>query len=223
MQRNGRTEAEADTASILAAALAEKHGIDIAGLDQADDQRRAEITHREVGHWAKTPPEADYASLICKRFFEVSPLSTHKLWLEQIVFIGTPLHIDLAEYVFKFLVHEFRWQWNKKRGRCKNRKQFIYGCYQAVFTKLYTRFLVDAPEETSALELSFKARREAYMKEQFGETKSNNITPKNKTSAALNRGWHAGQDIELRPGVAAGNSKAATQLEMPNGRLLTNG
>jgi Protein of unknown function (DUF2786) len=223
LQRNGRTEEEADTAAILAAALAEKHGIDIAGLDQADNPQLAAITHHVVGQWAFLPDEAAYASLICKRFFEVNPFERQCNWMAEMVFVGTALHIELAEYVFNFLIKEFRWQWNRRRGRCRKRKQFIYGCYQALYTKLFTRFATPEGETSSALEISFKARRAKYIEETFGEMTTSPAGPKDRKSAAIHRGYQAGQDIEIRPAVPAGQTTTRQALPSHSGRLLTNG
>ncbi len=47
----GRTEEEADTAAILAAAIAAKHDIDISDIDRAEQSRAAIITHQCVGQW----------------------------------------------------------------------------------------------------------------------------------------------------------------------------
>ena len=218
LNRNGRTEAEADTASILAAALAEKHGIDIAGLDQADEQRRNGITHREIKRWVKSPPEADYAHMICKDYFEVSPF-TQVVWMERLIFVGTEWHIEIAAHVFDFLLHEFRWQWNRRRGRCRNRKQFMFGIYIALDSKLHSRFAtpVDAP---AGIEISWKGRRKKYIEDNFGEMTSSSIEPATKRSAAIHHGWRAGRDIEIRAGINGGNQKQPEALPGLSGRLL---
>jgi hypothetical protein len=223
LNRNGRTEAEADTASILAAAIADKHGIDIASLDQAEADRAQEITHKEIGAWFKTPSEALYAAAICKGFFEINALTLCS-YAERQIFIGTPLHIEIAEYIFGFLLKEFRWQWNRRRGKSRNRKAFIFGCYLALRAKLENRF--KQPEQSGQMEfsltVSLRARRDAYMDEKFGETTSSPLGPKERGGAAMNNGWRAGQDIEIRPGVNGGNQKQPQALPGLSGRLLTN-
>jgi hypothetical protein len=219
---SGRTEAEADTAQILAACLAEKHGIDIAAVDLTDPSREIRITHRAFGEWASVPDEATYASLICKRFFEVSPFESGKLFIRHIIFVGTDQHITIAGYVFEFLIGEFRRAWTRRANkRLKKRKAFIYGCYVAVFSKLLERF--ERPQSNQpelALELSLSARREKYIEENFGEMSSSKIAPKARTSMAAQHGLRAGQSIEIRPAVN-GNHRRPDQLPAPV-RLLTN-
>ena len=129
------------------------------------------------------------------------------------------LHIEIATYVFEFLIKEFRWQWNRRRGRCRNRKQFIWGAYLALACKLRERF--ERPSNASLeLEISWDAKRRAYMEEQFGKTESASIAPKKKAGAAINRGWQAGRDIEIRPGVASGPTAKAAALPSGSTRLL---
>jgi hypothetical protein len=125
--------------------------------------------------------------------------------------------------VLKFLVKGFRWQWNRKRGRCRDRKQFLRGCYIGLHSKLGERF--KRPEGGLALEVSLSAKRQAYMDEHWPNSKTVENKPAKKSSAAANRGYFAGREIEIRPGVKAGAAgDKQGQLEFGgNGRLLTNG
>jgi len=227
LKTKGRTEAEADTAQILAAAMAAKHGIDIAALDAPEEMKRNEIRHKVVGQWAVTPPEAQYASLICTNFFEVSAITGAEFikhrWMvvETEIMVGTEWHLQVAEYVFNFLIKEFRWQWNKRRGRCKNRKQFMWGIYLGLRRKLRERFASE--RVTTELEISFSAKRDAYMKEQWPKQTTHSITPQKNKGAAVERGRHAGMDIEIRPGVQAGEQSSQEALPGFSTRLLGNG
>lgn len=211
----GRTHAESETAQILAAALADKHGIDIAQVDQADEQRRAEITHRVVAKWFMLPCEANYAVAIAKRFFEVDSITLCTPgFCEELVIVGTDQHIQIAEYIIAFLIREFRWQWNHRRGRCRNRKQFIYGCYISLYSKLSERFARPAKPGSNELEVSWETKRREYIERVFGKdlTKAS-IAPKKQTGAAIWRGREAGNDIEIRPGV--NSSPARTRRTLP--------
>ncbi len=216
LNRNGRTEAEADTFQIMAAAFAEKHGVDIAALDAAEERQASVITHKQVGEWGKCPPEADYAAAICKGFFEVDPI-TSSGWTERIQFVGTAHHIEVAEYVFNFLLREFRWQWNHRRGRCRNRKAFLYGCMIALFNKLEQRFA--KPATGSELEVSWKAKRRSYIAEKWPKLTSNPLEPQ-KTGVATSRGYQAGVSIEIRPGVNGGARKEQAALTGSGRKLL---
>lgn len=222
LHTKGRTEAEADTATIIAAALAAKHNIDIAELDQADRNREIQIIHQCFGQWTAMPDEATYASLICRKFFEVSPFESGRHFLRIMIVVGTEQHLTIARYVFDFLMGEFRRAWNRRPNkRIKKRKAFMHGIFQALFTKLYFRFEDTKPPQLElALEISFKARRNKYISENFGEMGTSAIKPRNIANAAANAGWQAGQNIEIRPAVEPADAPAG-QLREPS-KLLTN-
>lgn len=217
----GRTEAEADTANILAACIAGKHGIDIAEMDRAEQDRATAITHQSFGQWAVIPDEATYVSLICQRFFEVSPFERTCMFSAEMIFVGTEHHLTIARYVFDFLVGEFRRAWNRRPNkRVKKRKLFMYGAYSSLYTKLHLRFAQpESPQLQLALEINFKAKREKYIDENFGDMTTSKVAPKNKTSSAATHGWRAGNSIEIRPGVN-GNHKPAKAIGFES-RLLT--
>ncbi len=215
LKNKGRIEAEADTASILAACLAEKHGIDIASMDRLEQERENQITHQCFGEWSFVPPEATYASLIIKRFFEVSPFERTGYYSSKMIVVGTEHHLAIARYVFDFLVGEFRRAWNRRRNkRVKKRRLFLHGCYQALFQKLFLRFdkSPDGPQLELALEVNHKARRDKYISENFGAMESTSVKPKETKSTAAAHGWRAGQDIEIRPGVNGDDREPAKRL-----------
>lgn len=221
LNRKGRTEAESDTAQMLAAALAEKHSIDIAELDRLDQAAASQITHKTVGEWLHVPPEADYAATICNRFFEVNSI-TRAGWTEELVFVGTSHHIEIARYVFEFLIGEFRRAWNRRHNkRLKKRKQFMEGCFIALFSKLLERFEKPAKAQLElGLEVSWKAKRQAYIADNFGSLKSVPVCSKDRNGVALRHGYRAGEEIEIRPGVNGSTDKNHDQIMMGNRKLL---
>jgi len=218
LSNRGRTDHEIDTAQILAACIAEKHGIDIAEVDRAEQDRS--VVHEIFGEWASVPDEAIYASLICSRFFEVSPF-TSGYWTQRMIVVGTPHHLVIARYVFGFLTGEFRRCWNRRPNkRIKKRKAFIHGAYVALFTKLVARFEQPfKPQLELALEVNWKAKRESYIQENFGEMTTKPAGPK-KVGAAARHGYQAGSSIEIRPAVNGHQNGRAPALLAPSNRLL---
>jgi hypothetical protein len=213
LNRNGRTEAESDTASILAACIAEKHGIDIASLDRADQNREMQITHKIVGEWSKMPDEATFASLICKRFFEVSTFE-HSDWMDaKMVFVGTEHHIQIAEYVFEFVIGEFRRAWNRRANkRLKKRKAFLYGAFIGLLRKLEAQYAQPKPAQMElCLEVSWAAKRAKYVEENFGKMQSNAVAPRSYGIAA-SHGFRAGSAIDINRGVNDGQKSKASEL-----------
>jgi hypothetical protein len=224
---NGRTHAESDTAQIIAAAIAQKHDIDIASVDRAEEERRAEITHEAIGVWTKVPIEANCAASICNDFFETSSIivvkqpSSFSSWtIETLNLVGTEHHLTIATHIFKFLAREFRWQWRHKRGRCKKRKQFVWGCYCGLTRKLEGRFARPTVPGANDLEISWKARRAKYIEDNFGKTRNVQLAPKEKGGAATHRGYMAGREIEIRPGVKGDAGRQPALIGEPTQKLL---
>lgn len=218
LNRNGRTDAEAATAEAMAAMLAEKHGINLDAL--AADAPPVIVTERVVGEWGRQPHEAEFAAIVCAEFFEVDPVTSSGL-TDRLVFVGTERHLEIAEHVFKFLCREFRWRWEHQRGRCRNRREFLFGCMAALLMKLRARNAHAAPRQTEALEVSLAAKRDAFKREKFPNLKSTPIKRVSGRSSAAARGMAAGEKIEIRPAVRAGQKPAQQeQLGLFDQRLL---
>lgn len=220
--KRGGTQSESETAERLAEVIALKAGIDLSDVSEEDTAARlVVITHRIMGEWSKEPTEAFHAGLICRRFFNISTFAQVG-WTEKRIFVGTELDLDIAAYVFNCCVNEFRHAWNKRRGRCKKRAEFIYGCYVGLFTKLKERFpkLFEPAHEGNALVVSMLEKRRQYIEEHFGPMETKSVQAKNTNNAAAARGFHAGRDIELRPGIKGGVTVKPEQLTGPGGRLL---
>lgn len=198
LQRKGRTDEEADTAQIIAAALADKHGWDLSKIDLDESPAALAIKHEVFGTWAKCPPEAEYAGAILKRFFNLSILHQQG-YVTKIIAAGTDLHLQIGRYIFDFLLGEFRRAWTRRRGRCKNRKQFIYGCFCALYQKLREQHTLE--EKTMALQISARSKREQYLKDNFGDLSTSSLEPKQRRSAARHYGYQAGSEIEIRKGI----------------------
>jgi hypothetical protein len=222
MNTNGRTEAERDSAEILAAALAAKHGIDLQQIELAVDRPDMVITERVVGQWFSMPKEASYASAVCVKYFEVSQITLIGYDGAKETFIGLCWHLDIAEQVFKFLIHEFRYRWNHDKGRLKNRNQFLYGMFIALLAKLNERF--SNRTTTPGLEISWKAKREAYLADHHPNSTDRKLAPKQRATRAISAGLAAGRDIEIRPAVKPGATVQRGELAAGSERkLLTEG
>lgn len=202
LQTNGRSDHESDTAQILAAALAEKHGIDLEEA-AADRPESTPIIHKIVGEWASQPPEAKYSAMILNAHFDVSTLTLESFGASRIAIIGTAQHIEIAEYVFTFLRREFARRWNTRKGRTKKRAAFIWGCACAVMQKLAAGKPHPAPSALAVV-VSLGARRDKYIADTWGKTTSSSIAPKTNKGTAASKGYRAGLDIEVRPGVGGG-------------------
>ena len=201
LRTNGRTEAEADTASVLASCITQKHGIDLETVDLSSKTSSNEITHLVVETYRKWKAEYSFAGLICKRFFEVHIVHVSIPSLSGrdhlMVFIGKPQHIEIATYVYHYLVRIFALAWNNRSNkRLKKRKDFIVGAYLSLSHKLTIPTHVDQQQ----LILNRFHQREEYLKSTFNGAGERNVLTNIKSRSGC-AGWVAGKDINIRPAV----------------------
>ncbi len=230
MQRGG-TPHEIETALALAAELARKHNIDMAGVDP-DHEPDQPISHIDATTSARLGWECKYAALVVQGFFNVNALITQNrspvtvqtlayyirggrrshVW--RIRLIGTAWDTQIALYVYEFLIKHMRRLWSagplSPRGaRLRNRQAFLYGMYMGLCTKLdkqkqqqVSAASNDALKQAIVLVERGLARREAYVKKEFGETGEHKTTPDGDATAAKNAGFNAGMATNIRSGLS---------------------
>ena len=205
LNTSGRTDAEADTARTLAEALAYKFQVDLTSIRDSLGHRDA-ITNRVLGTWSKIPQEAALAGRIVRNFFDVL-IVTQEGYQCQIYGVGTASQLDIAEYVFRFVVDEFRRQWNHKRGRCRKRADFMQGLYDGLRVKMYLdvqRLKAREPEVEaghSAIVLDQEAAQRAHFEAHFGKLTTTQVKPRSAHSKSAQRGAMLGRHISVNPGI----------------------
>jgi len=221
--KRGGTPDEIATALRMAQELAAKHGIDLGSVDENEEAPREQpLTHADATTASRLARECIYSALICKHFFNVEPLTQRTGWrVRKITFIGREWDIQIALYVYNFLVGHFRREWNTKRGRCRNRHAFMSGMFDGLARKLRERQPVEVNEAAVLrLDRALVLRRD-YMKEHFGDTTEKSYESDSDALAARHAGFIAGQQTEVRPGVKAGAENKTPALPPPQqGQLL---
>ena len=204
MQRGG-TPDEIATALKLAQELADKHGIDLGSVDPTEKLKSEQIGQSDTGTpISRIQWECTYASLICKHFFKVEVIERNTAWRKYVLtFIGTAWDIEVALYVYHFLVGHFRREWTHKSGRCRNRQSFMFGMYCGLAQKLRERI----PQEVKAgsgqevMVIAGQVARRDYIAKHFGKLTTKNAAPDSDAAKAKWLGFLAGQDTEIRPAV----------------------
>ncbi|HMJ88760.1 MAG TPA: DUF2786 domain-containing protein [Candidatus Acidoferrum sp.] len=213
--KRGGTQAEIETALNLARELAEKHNVDLAGVNPDDEQTQRErpIGHEDAISGARIQWESKYAGLIAQTYFNVNIFVTRlpngRLSLRM---VGTDWDRQISIYVFRFLCGHFRREWKSRRGRCRNRQAFMFGMYRGICVNLDAKR--DRSQNANAVLVVERAlvRRNQYIAEHFGEMKSTDTHPGNDAQEALNRGYRAGRETQINKGVKAGEQRAAAAL-----------
>ena len=196
--KNGGTQGEIENALFLAKKLADKHNIDLNSVD-ADDHREP-ITHRFSGDpKSRLQFEVKYSAMIVSQFFNVKSISSGYS-KQTIVFIGTQIDIDIAEYVFNFLITHFRYEWKTKRGRLRNRQSFMYGMYIGLCYKLNQANHLLGEKEGLIL-CKRESEIEDYKNTRFPNLISKSHAPKKKAETAMSRGITSGLNTNIRNGL----------------------
>jgi len=211
--KHGGTPAEVETALSMAAELARKHGIDLSGVDP-DKTEEQPIGHIDATTSARLGWECKYSSLVCQQFFGVTAMITQDVQCRfsgcgrrgrsefKIRLIGTAWDTQIAIYVYQFLLRQFRVCWNTKRGRARNRQAFMYGMYIGICTKLEEQKQRQVSGEGLVLVGRAVARRDQYLKDHWPNAGTSDTTPDSDAKVSKYAGFLAGQDTEIRTGLA---------------------
>lgn len=202
MKRGGTPE-EIATALRLAQELATKYKIDLASVNP-DDEASNKITHEDIILGSRIQWECKYAALICKNFFHVEIL-IHRLAQLRIAFIGTQKDIEIARYVYAFIVRRMRASWLTKRGRARNRQAFLYGMFLGICSNLRENQENHQSDDGLILLKRGLAQRSSYLEKYFGKTKARSCEPDSKSDNALMKGFFAGKEVIIRDGLQAPN------------------
>lgn len=214
--KRGGTPDEVATALALAEELARKHGINLDGVDP-DAEPTQPLGHIDAVTSARIQWECKYAGLICHQFFNVNMLLRNRRsesWRRAcdyiLTFIGLDRDIQIALYVYHFLVRHFRYSWRTGSGRCRNRQAFLYGMYCGLCSKLREQ-RESCVNEAGLILLGRQVElRKEYVQSTFGETHGQDTTPDGDAAAAKYAGYLAGRQTEIRSGI--GSSGRATLL-----------
>ena len=221
--KRGGTAGEIENALAMAAELARKHGIDLDAVDPEAPEAKP-ISHLDAVTAARLQDECKYAALVCQNFFNVTALITdcpvvsskRRVRDFKIIFIGTASDQAIALYIFGFLVGHFRRAWNGRANkRIKQRSAFLNYMYRGLCQKLDEQ----RAKEVGGVGLirldQQVARRDDYMKNNFGETKTQDMKCDSDAKAAQYAGFIAGRKTEIRSGL---DGPASGRAELPPAR-----
>lgn len=199
---------EAQLAMERAMALAEEYRISVDALNP--DAAVPSIIHRDSETFARLSHDRTFASLIVKRFFRVRAITCSAIrrdrngWPtvgQKLSFVGTSSDVEIALYVYHFLVQHFAYCWRKHRGRVRNRYSFVHGMFQGLYAKLAESEppAENRPAKGTELALSM----EAYLGEHFGTLSTKPMADPSAHAAAW-AGYQQGRKTEIRNAVKGG-------------------
>jgi len=195
--KKGGTLAEVETALLLAQKIANKHGIDIGSINP-DEITREPITQASNKTLSRLQMESRFVAILIDRFFNVKTFVLCN-GSYSVVFVGTQTDIEIAMYIYTFLVRCFRNEWNNNRGRLRNRKAFMQGLFEGLYVKLNSELpLVNDP--AAVVFVSHQIALKNYMDENYPNLTKTKLSD-NKQSTARYKGYMLGKKIQIRKGI----------------------
>lgn len=197
---------EAQLALQRALELARAHGVAVESLNPDEQAKEKTVTHRDTPARQRMSYDKEYAVRICGAFFRITPVFRNKVvrpavgypyLAKYVTFVGTAADVEIALYVYGFLVHHFAYCWRKFRGRLRNRHAYVDGMFIGLFCKLRDAQPEPTEREVKGNELVL-AEHNAYIEAVIGATSSKEFgRPDHDAQAAKWAGYLQGQRTNI--------------------------
>lgn len=194
---------EAQLALARALALAREHGIAVEKLNPDEQAKENVVTHSDTEERQRLSYDMEYAIRICAAFFRISPVISNKVGTDRFGFprvvkftrfVGTASDVQIALYVYSFLVHHFAYCWRKHRGRLRNRHAFVDGMFHGIFNKLAEA----QPEFISSEHALVERTHQDYIEATIGKTTKHDCRePDGDAKAARWAGYLRGRETTI--------------------------
>ena len=193
-------ENEAKAAAAMASKLMIKHNI---SAQEVNTEKT--YTEHTVNEQKRTPTEAKYILNILNDYFFVKAfVSRNRLTnTTKCLLMGTPENVEIASYVFDYLVRSFRDTWNdyKKENKTNgtSKQAFYFGLYEGLQEKLKAAKVEVETEIGIAVVPDAGISR--WLNERGVQVRKSSSKVSTNDSDALSAGQYAGKNMEIRPGV----------------------
>jgi hypothetical protein len=209
---------EAELALARALALAREHDVAVDTLNPDEQAKEKAITHGDSEARQRLSYDKEYALRIVKAFFRVTPVIRDRIesdgrggycYVKFATFVGVASDIEVALYVYNFLVHHFAYCWRKNRGRLRNRHAYVDG----MFIGIYTQLQKGQPEWVSRAHSLALRTHEDYIAAVIGKTeKHDGREPDSSSATARFRGFVQGQQTNIAPALKSTDEPAHLTL-----------
>ncbi|MAT14250.1 MAG: hypothetical protein CMJ46_03165 [Planctomyces sp.] len=208
------TAAEAESCLLKAQKLMREFNIDQAETWRSDESK---YIQSEVVRAGRVPKEAqDVCSILTCHFFVKCVYVRHPDGTSAVELFGLPENVAVAEYVFHFLVLEFRRQFLVYRKTHPDAGQagFYIGLSRGLHQKMRRATAASTSENSS--QGNALIRLDNQLTVAFNRAKpdvrSSRVRSPIVTAEDLRNGYKAGQEINIRPGLRA---EAASPTALP--------
>ncbi len=177
------------------------------------------------GEFQFAPMEYKFILSILEKHFFVKPVydrtdtgrftsAGHRIIMQNLMFIGTQVNIEIAIYVHSYLMVNFRSLWKsykKATGANESSRQSYYvGLYNGITEKLNgTRQKVE--RETGLVWVGDKAIKD-YIENEYGEVETKKKSKITMDAEAVCAGKADGKNLEIRTGIKESQSQRLGKL-----------
>lgn len=199
LSKDGAATAEEAAAALAKAMqLAAQAGVSLADIPADSDS--GVLGHQTID--SQAGPAHLLAAGLVKKHFGVDTLFDSRGGKKRIHFIGLPEQIDLASYVYTYLVRTMRSAWRKRGNRrLRDREAFLKGFACAI------NRLMPAAFHRPGLILSAERYVEDVIIGQDSNVKMSNLKgPEAKSDRAFHHGFEAGDKAGIRNALRGSNT-----------------
>lgn len=177
------------------------------------------------GEFQFAPMEDKFILTILERHFFVKCLynridtgrftsAGHRVVMQNLLLIGTPMNVEIAVYVYGYLMVNFRSLWKKYKHATdsteRSRQAYYVGLFNGINEKLAgTRQKVE--QETGLVWVGDKAISD-YVKKSYGKTDTKKKSKVHHDSEATEAGIKDGNGLDIRAGLKKSESQQSGKM-----------
>jgi hypothetical protein len=221
---NSDNEHEARLAAERASELLVRHNLSIQDVKRQDSDYGSHVVRD--GYWCET--EDKYVTSIIKAHFFVDVFEnvtnerhpTARSRRRRLTFVGTKENIEIAAYIYHFLMHEFRMLWAcykvKNKANERSRQSYYLGLFNGLHAQLKDRR--QSVEKETGLVVVKDAGLKKYIDNNFGKMKQSKASISDRDASARASGFEEGKNLSIRKGLNDTSERTAQVIQIGGAR-----
>lgn len=210
---NSGNENEARLAAERASEILVRHNLSMQDVEKAESEYGSTVVRDSF--WCET--EEKYVCSIINAHFFVETFDrlhanerhpTSKSRRRTLTFVGTKTNIEIAEYIYKFLMTEFRMMWKtykiESNTNERSRQSYYLGLFNGLHAQLRARRI--AVETETGLVVVKDKGLSRHIEKNFGKLKKTATKVADRDASARAAGFEQGKTMQIRRGLDDGYS-----------------
>ncbi len=198
---------EAELAMQRVRELCDRHNLK--SLPEADDRYVMQILNQHKQRLSRTQLAicglltSNFAvNVICASLYNAADNTTHR----TIELFGRAAEVKIAEYVYNFLLHQISLSWDEARRALpasarRSKSSFSEGLLAGFAQTLARAAQTDSARQAHALTVQLRTQAVDFSKTRCPRVRSVSVGSRRYRRDSYTRGYEAGRQLKLRPGV----------------------